>query len=125
MQRSVDREVRQKYVIAVSACDLGSPDQVRRFKVTRIDLEGLATALKHLQKLHPLSLLFISSTSPKNYTQKCASHYLTIHVKDVNDNPPVFQQSSYVVTNISEATKIGATILQVSATDADQVLPPF
>ena len=53
--------------------------------------------------------------------QKCASHYLTIRVKDVNDNPPVFLQSSYVVTNISEATKIGSTILQVSATDADQV----
>ena len=54
--------------------------------------------------------------------QKCAQHYLTIRVKDVNDNPPVFQQSSYVVTNISEAIKVGATILQVSATDADQVI---
>ena len=34
VQRPVDREVREKYVIAVSACDLGSPDQVGEWRPT-------------------------------------------------------------------------------------------
>uniref|UniRef100_A0A8C9FGK3 FAT atypical cadherin 3 n=1 Tax=Pavo cristatus TaxID=9049 RepID=A0A8C9FGK3_PAVCR len=39
-------------------------------------------------------------------------------VNDVNDNPPVFDQSAYNAT-LSEASLIGTPVLQVVATDAD------
>ena len=46
--------------------------------------------------------------------------YITIVVGDINDNPPVFNQSLYTPRNaIPEATPNGTIILQVFATDAD------
>uniref|UniRef100_G1NQP0 FAT atypical cadherin 3 n=1 Tax=Meleagris gallopavo TaxID=9103 RepID=G1NQP0_MELGA len=39
-------------------------------------------------------------------------------INDVNDNPPVFDQSAYNAT-LSEASLIGTPVLQVVATDAD------
>ena len=41
-----------------------------------------------------------------------------IHVDDVNDNPPVFNQTSYEV-KVSEAHVVGTTLLRVTATDKD------
>lgn len=45
---------------------------------------------------------------------------VTVHitVDDTNDNAPLFEQTDYEVT-ISEGTAVGASILQVTATDAD------
>ena len=42
-----------------------------------------------------------------------------ISLGDVNDNPPVFQQTTYVA-NVPEDALIGTSVLQVTATDADQ-----
>ncbi|KAG6926087.1 dachsous cadherin-related 2, partial [Chelydra serpentina] len=43
---------------------------------------------------------------------------LTIHVLDVNDNPPVFTQYSYQVT-VPELTPVGTSVLTISAIDRD------
>lgn len=43
---------------------------------------------------------------------------VSITVSDANDNPPVFQQSSYF-TSISESSSPGQLVLSVVATDAD------
>ncbi|XP_032635000.1 protocadherin-23 isoform X1 [Chelonoidis abingdonii] len=43
---------------------------------------------------------------------------LTIHVLDINDNPPVFTQYSYQVT-VPELTPVGTSVLTVSAVDRD------
>ncbi|KAK2498189.1 hypothetical protein MC885_008422 [Smutsia gigantea] len=43
---------------------------------------------------------------------------ITLHVADVNDNAPVFQQASYVV-HVAENNPPGASIAQVSASDPD------
>ncbi|XP_054998207.1 protocadherin gamma-B4 isoform X2 [Sorex araneus] len=43
---------------------------------------------------------------------------ITLHVGDVNDNAPVFQQASYVV-HVEENNPPGASIAQVSASDPD------
>ena len=42
-----------------------------------------------------------------------------ISLGDVNDNPPVFQQPMYTA-NVPEDALIGTSVLQVTATDADQ-----
>lgn len=42
-----------------------------------------------------------------------------ISLGDVNDNPPVFQQTTYTA-NVQEDALIGTSVLQVTATDADQ-----
>jgi protocadherin gamma subfamily B len=43
---------------------------------------------------------------------------ITLHITDVNDNPPVFNQASYMV-HVAENNPPGASIAQVSASDPD------
>ncbi|KAL7057545.1 hypothetical protein AAHC03_016709 [Spirometra sp. Aus1] len=43
---------------------------------------------------------------------------LTIHILDVNDNPPIFVNTPYVFT-VSETAPIGHKVGQVEAKDAD------
>ncbi|KAK2498180.1 hypothetical protein MC885_008413 [Smutsia gigantea] len=47
-----------------------------------------------------------------------SSATITLHITDVNDNAPVFQQASYVV-HVAENNPPGASIAQVSAFDPD------
>ncbi|PIC39939.1 hypothetical protein B9Z55_011463 [Caenorhabditis nigoni] len=47
-----------------------------------------------------------------------ATSRILIHVEDVNDNAPEFDQPSYYV-NIKEDAQIGVKILRIQATDAD------
>ncbi|XP_006891270.1 PREDICTED: uncharacterized protein LOC102857958 [Elephantulus edwardii] len=47
-----------------------------------------------------------------------SSTSITLHVADVNDNTPIFHQSSYVV-HVAENNPPGASIAQVSAFDPD------
>ncbi|XP_053768339.1 protocadherin gamma-B5 isoform X19 [Desmodus rotundus] len=47
-----------------------------------------------------------------------SSTTITLHITDVNDNPPVFQQSAYLV-HVPENNPPGASIAQVSASDPD------
>ncbi|TRY54476.1 hypothetical protein DNTS_009191 [Danionella cerebrum] len=46
------------------------------------------------------------------------SSQFIIRVQDINDNPPVFQSSSYSAT-VPEMANIGTSVIQVTATDAD------
>ncbi|XP_058142033.1 protocadherin gamma-B1 isoform X22 [Dasypus novemcinctus] len=47
-----------------------------------------------------------------------SSRSVTLHIADVNDNAPVFQQASYVV-HVAENNQPGASIAQVCASDPD------
>ncbi|XP_078810320.1 protocadherin alpha-7 isoform X22 [Oryzias latipes] len=44
---------------------------------------------------------------------------IIVNVSDVNDNPPVFSQDSYVA-HLKENAPVGTTVIQVSATDLDE-----
>ncbi|KAH0945016.1 hypothetical protein HN011_005490 [Eciton burchellii] len=52
---------------------------------------------------------------------RSATAYLVIHVNDVNDHEPVFQQSEYTAV-LSELAPIGTFVASISATDADSGL---
>ncbi|XP_042547888.1 protocadherin gamma-B2 isoform X14 [Dipodomys spectabilis] len=47
-----------------------------------------------------------------------SSTTITLHIRDVNDNAPVFNQASYLV-HVAENNPPGASIAQVSASDPD------
>ncbi|XP_004420120.1 PREDICTED: protocadherin gamma-B4 [Ceratotherium simum simum] len=47
-----------------------------------------------------------------------SSTTITLHIGDVNDNAPIFEQASYLV-HVAENNPPGASIAQVSATDPD------
>ena len=51
-------------------------------------------------------------------TPLAASRSFTLFIDDVNDNPPVFSQSSYAAV-IQEMSDAGSSVLQVNATDQD------
>ncbi|XP_051166129.1 cadherin-related tumor suppressor isoform X1 [Leptopilina boulardi] len=57
----------------------------------------------------------------KGTPPRSATAYLVIHVNDVNDHEPVFQQSEYSAV-LSELSPIGSFVASISATDADSGL---
>ncbi|RLU20895.1 hypothetical protein DMN91_007509 [Ooceraea biroi] len=57
----------------------------------------------------------------KGTPPRSATAYLVIHVNDVNDHEPVFQQSEYTAV-LSELAPIGSFVASISATDADSGL---
>ncbi|KAG5330656.1 FAT protein, partial [Acromyrmex charruanus] len=57
----------------------------------------------------------------KGTPPRSATAYLVIHVNDVNDHEPVFQQSEYSAV-LSEFAPIGSFVASISATDADSGL---
>ncbi|XP_044515809.1 protocadherin gamma-B7-like [Gracilinanus agilis] len=61
-----------------------------------------------------ITLTATDKGNPPLYTSKT----FTLHVADVNDNPPVFLQPSYVVY-VPENNPSGASIAKVSASDSD------
>nr|XP_047934269.1 protocadherin Fat 1 isoform X2 [Anser cygnoides] len=65
---------------------------------------------------HPAYKLSIRATD--SLTGAHADVFVDIMVEDINDNPPVFTEQSYTAT-LSEASVIGTSVIQVSATDAD------
>lgn len=54
----------------------------------------------------------------KGIPPRSTTAYLVIHVNDVNDHEPVFQQSEYSAV-LSELSPIGSFVASISATDAD------
>ncbi|KAJ8688394.1 hypothetical protein QAD02_024189 [Eretmocerus hayati] len=65
----------------------------------------------------PVYNLTIVATD-KGTPPRSATAYLVIHVNDVNDHEPVFQQSEYSAV-LSELAPIGSYVASISATDAD------
>ncbi|KAL0131096.1 hypothetical protein PUN28_002587 [Cardiocondyla obscurior] len=57
----------------------------------------------------------------KGTPPRSGTAYLVIHVNDVNDHEPVFQQSEYSAV-LSELAPIGSFVASISATDADSGL---
>ena len=55
-----------------------------------------------------------------NDTSRNATATVSITILDINDNIPIFNPVSYIV-NVSETTSIGEKVLNVSATDRDEV----
>ena len=58
------------------------------------------------------------SASDHGYPRKSTYQLLSIHVEDVNDNPPVFDHSVYTA-NVTENGDIGELVTQIHATDKD------
>ncbi|XP_074848983.1 protocadherin Fat 1 isoform X2 [Carettochelys insculpta] len=65
---------------------------------------------------HPAYKLSIRATD--SLTGAHAEVFVDIIVEDINDNPPLFTKPSYTAV-LSEASVIGTSVVQVSATDAD------
>ncbi|XP_006128510.2 protocadherin Fat 1 isoform X2 [Pelodiscus sinensis] len=65
---------------------------------------------------HPAYKLSIRATD--SLTGAHAEVFVDIIVEDINDNPPLFTKPSYTVI-LSEASVIGTSVVQVSATDSD------
>ncbi|XP_008419094.2 protocadherin-10-like [Poecilia reticulata] len=66
-------------------------------------------------KSHVLLLTALDGGKPP----KSGNMTIVVNVSDVNDNPPVFSQESYIVS-IKENSPPGTTVIQVSATDLDE-----
>uniref|UniRef100_A0A8C2CV56 FAT atypical cadherin 1a n=1 Tax=Cyprinus carpio TaxID=7962 RepID=A0A8C2CV56_CYPCA len=78
---------------------------------------GVIQVVKPLDfETHPAYKLSVRATD--SLTGAKAEVFVDVILEDVNDNPPVFHTKSYNAS-LSEASVIGTSVLQVSATDAD------
>ncbi|XP_070819427.1 protocadherin alpha-7-like [Chaetodon trifascialis] len=66
-------------------------------------------------KTHVLLLTAIDGGKPP----RSGNMTIIVDVSDVNDNPPVFTQDSYIV-HLKENSPLGTTVIQVNATDLDE-----
>ncbi|XP_059351786.1 neural-cadherin-like [Daphnia carinata] len=116
----------QHTVLTVTAKDLDESSKIR-YEITRGNLGG-AFAVKNMtgaiyvagpldyetRKRYELRLV-ASDNLNENYTT------VVIHVKDVNDNPPVFDRPTYEAQITEEDDRnLPKRILQVTATDGDK-----
>ncbi|XP_062849586.1 cadherin-24 [Trichomycterus rosablanca] len=62
-------------------------------------------------------LIATATDSQTEHALEPSSQFI-IRVQDINDNPPVFEDGPYSTT-VSEMANIGTSIIQVTATDAD------
>ncbi|CAB1416401.1 unnamed protein product [Pleuronectes platessa] len=142
LQRPVDFEALNKYVLRVLAVDEAEPThstaaqlviQARNPDGYRLiyNLEE-GNGSKHFHIDFKTGVLTV--TNPLDYESQ-TMHVLTvrasdsvtgafseasieIEVEDVNDNAPVFSKSKYSV-NMAEALPVGSSVIQVSASDRD------
>ena len=76
---------------------------------------SLSSALdREVESLYSFSITASDGGSPS----LSSTSQVRIMISDENDNPPVFQQSSYFAS-ISESSSLGQLVLSVVATDAD------
>lgn len=97
--------------------------------------EELPFSIQYVKHLDGRSIIRLSVTLPLN-REKCDTYSMeiiakdgdipprtgvlpiTVHVLDVNNNPPVFTADSYNVT-VNESLDVGSRIITVTATDKD------
>ena len=79
---------------------------------------GIVIATVSFDAESATSVNFTISASDGDSPEMTASVPVVVTISDVNDNPPIFQRSSYAV-DVNESLAIGATILRVIATDRD------
>lgn len=79
---------------------------------------GHLTLTKHLDyeamQRHSLTV----TATDSGYPPLSANLTILVEVQDVNDNPPVFERSKYIV-NVLESVSVNSQILQISALDLD------
>ncbi|XP_071500853.1 protein dachsous-like [Diadema antillarum] len=79
---------------------------------------GLLTIAHSLDHEHKRSYSLVIQASDHGTTPRTASQTLTVIVSDVNDLPPRFEQSTYIM-NVTENQIAGTYVGQVVATDGD------
>ena len=81
-------------------------------------LSGEITTLALLD-FETIQLYVLTVTASDSGTPRLSTHAnLTVSVTDVNDNPPIFVRDNFNLV-LSEATKLGAVLLQLEASDND------
>lgn len=74
---------------------------------------------RETQDSYVLGLAAVEQGTILSYTQNKTSITVYVSVADANDNAPIFSTSDFELT-VSEDTKVGYTLTQLSSTDADQ-----
>ncbi|XP_060593837.1 cadherin-23-like [Ruditapes philippinarum] len=95
-------------------------DVLGKFSIDPINGSIFVTDLLDRESIQRFVLAIKVQDNPlKDDERKFKTKDLTIIVKDINDNTPIFTKT-YYSTNIVENTKVGESVLTVSASDADE-----
>ena len=83
---------------------------------------GILTLRKSLDHERTKAYNLTITATDDGMPQRSTEQTLEIHVVDINDNPPRFNQSRYEAT-ISENSRAGTPVVTVTASDPDS--PPY
>jgi len=92
----------------------GNDRDVFRIDAESGDLSAVRTLDRELQDHYQLNVTVFDMGNP----QRSSSRLVQVNVEDVNDNAPMFERLSYIVT-VPENAAIGTAVLTVSAHDRD------
>ena len=92
------------------------------FSISKFSQDEYYVYLKTTLDWEKMKTYLIIVTATDNGKPPQTSHLPgTLHVRDVNDNPPKFNQGVYT-GDVSESVPLGSSIFTVNATDADESL---
>lgn len=93
------------------------------FRIETVDGKGVISLVKRLdfEKKSHHRLMIQAVDLGIEEQQRSATAYLTVHVKDINDNPPKFSKKLYT-GGVSTDADYGTIVMQVKAIDLDSGL---
>uniref|UniRef100_A0A3Q2XMW5 Neural-cadherin-like n=1 Tax=Hippocampus comes TaxID=109280 RepID=A0A3Q2XMW5_HIPCM len=103
--------------LAFSVVD-GDPEQQFYMVSHRLDQKGVLRLKRKLDFEKPVEQKFNLTIKVEDSDFSSLIQCL-VEVEDVNDNAPVFAQSSHLLSPLNEDVAVGTTIIQVVATDSD------
>jgi len=92
----------------------GNDEDVFRIDPESGDLSAVRTLDRELQDRYRLNVTVFDMGSP----QRSSSRLVQVDVEDINDNAPVFERPSYIVS-VPESAAVGTVVVTVSAHDRD------
>ncbi|XP_051916309.1 neural-cadherin-like [Hippocampus zosterae] len=96
----------------------GDPEQQFYMVSHRLDQKGVLRLKRKLDFEKPVEQKFNLTIKVEDSDFSSLIQCL-VEVEDVNDNAPVFAQSSHLLSPLNEDVAVGTTIIQVLATDSD------
>nr|XP_033783343.1 protocadherin alpha-4-like isoform X3 [Geotrypetes seraphini] len=118
LEGALDKDVGENALLSyhLSANEFFAIDhQMSEGKSTSLELRLLKALDREQRSVHQLTLTATDGGAPK----RTGTTQITIQVRDANDNPPVFDHSSYKVKML-ENTPLGSLVIQLNATDLDE-----
>lgn len=95
-------------------------DESETFRIETVDSKGVISLVKRVdyEKKSSHRLMIVATDLGVEESQRSATAYLTVNIKDINDNAPIFSKKIYT-GGVTTDADYGTVVMQVKAIDLD------